>query len=318
MEILIAEDDRISRHTLKRILEKWGHRVTAAENGQQAWDFFLTHRPPMVITDWEMPEISGLDLCSRIKDEVGNSGDTYLILLTANDKPKHLAEGLFAGADDYVKKPFNQQELQARIRSGERIIQMAAALRKAKEEMERQALTDSLTSLPNRRAMLETLRSEESRMLRERRPVGVVMVDVDNFKNINDTFGHQTGDKVLKLVADCLAGTIRGGDHVGRWGGEEFLTILPGADLIQCAEIAERCRAFLANQRVRSEDGQVFHVTASFGAAATQGAGRLDIMTLVQHADKAMYWSKAAGRNRVKIFVERRQGSSKNSSRQSS
>lgn len=309
MDILIAEDDAVSRKKLKKALENWGHIVTTATNGEEAWTRYQQGKPPMVITDWQMPGMDGLELCKRIKGDTGTKGQTedadavYVIMLTANDSKGELAEGLESGADDYVTKPFDRIELQARIRAGERIIRL-------NQEMTRLALTDALTQLPNRRAILKTLRIEESRMLRERRPVGIVMADIDHFKSFNDTYGHQTGDRVLKMVADCLAGSLRAGDQVGRWGGEEFLCVLPGADLIQCAEIAERCRAFVGQQRLTSETGEVLKVSASLGAASTEGADRLDIMTLVQQADKAMYWAKEAGRNRVKIYVSRADESS--------
>ena len=168
---------------------------------------------------------------------------------------------------------------------------------------EQQALTDALTGLNNRRALLELLRVDEDRALRGRQPLSVILTDVDRFKAVNDDFGHNTGDQVLKVVSDALRAGVRSGDHVGRWGGEEFLMLLPNTDLIQAAEVAERCRALLTRQQVQAEDGRMLRVSASFGVASADGVARPDVMELVSQADRALYWAKEAGRNRVKIYV---------------
>ncbi|HEX9792908.1 MAG TPA: GGDEF domain-containing protein, partial [Planctomycetota bacterium] len=175
--------------------------------------------------------------------------------------------------------------------------------KRMKKEFERFAMTDTLTGLLNRRALLDVLRKDEDRMRRENRPMGVVMADVDRFKDVNDRHGHKAGDRVLRVVASCLLASVRTGDYVGRWGGEEFLLVLPGADIVQCADVAERCRILLEEQEFENEDGQAIRVTASFGAAATESVHRCDIMSLVQQADKAMYWAKGGGRNLVRVYV---------------
>ena len=304
MNILMAEDEPVSRRLLQRTLENWGHSVIAANDGEEAWRLFLEHRARLVITDWLMPVLDGPGLCRRIQEAQDGSHDpVYVIMLTSRDSTEDLAAGLGAGANDFISKPFHQDELRARLRNGERILALQEQLIAAKDQMRQLAMTDPLTQLFNRRAMLDSLRRDEDRMLRERRPLGVVMVDLDHFKAINDRHGHGAGDEVLRAVAGHLTSCVRGGDYVGRWGGEEFLIALPGADPIQCAEVAERCRALIAAQRFQVPGGLVLQLTASFGAAATEGAEREEAAALIRNADRALYWAKEAGRNRVKIFV---------------
>ncbi|MBC8328872.1 MAG: diguanylate cyclase [Planctomycetes bacterium] len=297
MEILIAEDDAVTRRMLQKTLENWGHRVIAAKDGGEALEAFSRGGIQLILTDWMMPVMDGPELVRQIrKTKLTSSIHAYIILLTSRNSVQDLQVGFDAGGDDFIAKPWNDIELKARVQSGVRLVEL-------QNELERMAHTDALTSLINRRALVDSLRRDEDRMRRENRPIGVVMTDVDHFKSFNDRYGHDIGDQVLRLVGQCLAASVRGGDYVGRWGGEEFLLVLPGADIIQSAEVAERCRTLLESQRLRTRDGRVLHVTASFGAAATEGATRDDIMTLVQQADKAMYWAKDSGRNRVKIYV---------------
>jgi two-component system chemotaxis response regulator CheY len=304
MNILIAEDDPVSRRLLQRTLENWGHTVIVAKDGEEAWRIYQDNRARLVITDWLMPELDGPGLCQRISAAHADSHDpAYMIMLTSRDSTDDLAAGLFAGANDFIAKPFHQEELRARLRNGERILALQEQLVAAHEQMRKLAMTDPLTHLYNRRAMLDFLKRDEDRMRRERRPFGVVMMDLDHFKAINDRHGHGIGDEVLKTVSEHLNACVRGGDYVARWGGEEFLIALPGADPIQCAEVAERCRSLIAAQRHRLSTGQVLSLTASFGSASTEGSERDDVAGLIQNADKALYWAKEAGRNRVKIYV---------------
>ncbi len=297
MDILIAEDDAVTRRMLQKTLESWGHRVTAARDGKEALEAYTRGGIHLVLTDWMMPGMDGPELVRHIrKTKLFSSVRAYVILLTSRGTMDNLEAGFSAGANDFIAKPWNPVELKARVQSGVQIVELQT-------ELERMAHTDALTSLINRRALVESLRRDEDRMRRENRPIGIVMTDVDHFKSFNDRYGHDVGDQVLRLVGQCLSASVRGGDYVGRWGGEEFLLVLPGADIIQSAEVAERCRTLLESQRLRTKDGRVLHVTASFGAAATEGATREDVMTLVQQADKAMYWAKDSGRNRVKIYV---------------
>lgn len=304
MQILVAEDDPVTRRLLRKTLESWGHDVTAVADGASAWVRWQQGGIRLLIADWMMPGMDGPELCHRIRAaNTGSLQPVYLIILTARDTVQDLATAFKAGADDFIRKPFDNDELRARLQAGERILALTQELIRAREEMERLALTDALTGLPNRRAILDLLRKEEDRMRRDNRPVAIVMGDIDHFKAVNDRYGHKDGDRVLRLVADGLAASVRGADTVARWGGEEFLLLLPGADVIQAAEVAERCRTLIASQRLTGPDGQTFQVTISLGAAATEGTNRCDVMALVQQADKALYWAKNAGRNRVKIYI---------------
>lgn len=304
MNILIADDDSVSRRLLQRTLENWGHTVHVAADGEEAWTLYQQNRARLVITDWVMPALDGPGLCERISTaQQGGHDPAYVIMLTSRDSTNDLAAGLGAGANDFIAKPFHAEELRARLRNGERILALQSELIEAHEQMRRLAMTDPLTQMLNRRAMLDALRRDEDRMRRERRPLAVVMVDLDHFKAINDRHGHAAGDVALRTVGQSLEACVRGGDYVGRWGGEEFLVALPGADPIQCAEVAERCRSSIAAQKIPLDDGEVMRLTASFGSASTEGSDRNELMTLIENADKALYWAKEAGRNRVKIYV---------------
>ena len=304
LPILVADDDPVSRHLLVKTLQSWGHQVRTTDDGQKAWEMFKNGEVRLILTEWMLPGMDGVELCHRIRaPSTGSSKPAYIGLLTSKNSVQDRVAAFNAGADDFISKPFHYEELRARVQAGERILALQHELIGAREKMERLALTDPLTGLLNRRALVEALRRDEDRMRREGRPMGVVVGDVDLFKSINDQNGHQAGDQVLRTVAECLQASVRGGDYVGRWGGEEFLIGLPGADIIQCAEVAERCRSLLSGQRISVSEGEVLKVTASFGASATEGVDRDDVMKLVRQADAAMYWSKDAGRNRVKIYV---------------
>ncbi|MGB0952289.1 MAG: GGDEF domain-containing response regulator [Planctomycetota bacterium] len=304
MKILIADDELVGRRVLAKQLEGWGHEVLIAQDGEEAFRLFQEHQASMVITDWMMPHLDGPGLCARIRETEKDGEDLcFIILLTSKESSEDLATGIDAGANDFITKPFHRLELQARLANGQRILDLQAQLQKKKAEADHLARTDALTQLMNRRAMLDTMRLDEDRMRRERRPLGMVMIDLDHFKDINDNHGHAVGDAVLQGAAECFASTIRGGDYVGRWGGEEFLIALPGADIIQCAEVAERCRNRLAAMRFDNGKGEAIQVTASFGTASAEGADRVELLDLVEHADRALYWAKDCGRNRVKIYV---------------
>lgn len=304
MKVLIADDDPISRKVLHQQLLSWGHEVLVAEDGREALEIFCRENPKLLVTDWVMPRLDGPSLCASIRRLEAETDDpSFIILLTSKSSKEDLAHGLSSGANDFISKPFDKLELEARMGNGAHILALQAELLRKKEDADRLARTDDLTQLMNRRAMLDVLRLDEDRMRRERRPLGMVMVDLDHFKSVNDTYGHAVGDRVLQAAARCFSSTIRGGDYVGRWGGEEFLIVLPGADIIQCAEVAERCRHRLSALRFTLDDGSTIHVTASFGTASAEGVDRVEALELVNQVDKALYWAKQSGRNRVKIYV---------------
>jgi diguanylate cyclase (GGDEF)-like protein len=304
MRILIADDDPVSTSVLAHQLEQWQHTVTTTTNGFDALAAFKNDTFDVVITDWMMPAMSGPELCAAIREEE-ESGEltSFIILLTSRGSSEDLALALKAGANDFATKPFDPLVLQSRLANAARIVQLQMELHRKKQEADELASTDYLTQLRNRRAMWQNLQMDAERMHREQRPLSALVIDIDFFKKINDTHGHRVGDRVLQTVAGCLTNSLRAGDYVGRWGGEEFLAVLPGADIIQSAEVAERCRHHLESLRLKADNGEVIRLSASIGVAAVDGANREDCDALLDQADQALYWAKDAGRNRVKIYV---------------
>jgi two-component system, cell cycle response regulator len=298
--VLIAEDDPLSRRLLERWLEQWDYRVTAVENGVDAWEVMQRENAPqLAILDWMMPGMEGIELCRRIRSRDQRLYQ-YILLLTAKDKKQDLVAGLEAGADDYLTKPFDVDELRARVRAGKRILDLQAALIHAQEELQSVAAHDSLTGLWNRGAILELLRREISRCQRAGDALGVIMTDIDHFKKINDTHGHLVGDAVLQEVTRRLAGNVRPYDSVGRYGGEEFLIVLPACNASNLLAGAERLRRCVADQPIETTSGQI-PVTLSFGLSSVEHGEREapDCETLLRRADEALYAAKDRGRNRV-------------------
>jgi two-component system, cell cycle response regulator len=297
MKVLIADDSATSRAMLRSALTRWGYDVVIAENGKEALDILSTDDPPpMAVLDWVMPELTGPEVCRRVRETL-REPYTYILLLTSKNTKGETAEGLEAGADDYVVKPFDQLELQFRLRAGQRIIDLQLNLMQAREELRERASKDVLTMLPNRSAIAQTLENEISRCHRDHRTVGIILLDLDHFKKVNDTLGHFAGDAVLRETALRLRSNMRPYDQVGRYGGEEFLVVLPNCDLEQAANQAERMR-----QRLHATgmlvDGSELQVSASFGVTISDGSERSPDV-FVRVADEALYRAKANGRNRI-------------------
>jgi two-component system, cell cycle response regulator len=290
MKILIVEDDLMQRRFLQVILTQSGREVVAAADGEAAWDMLQKERIQIVITDWMMPVLSGLELIQRIR-AADLPHYTYLVLLTSKSAQNSIVEGLKAGADDYLIKPFDRNELMARLAIGERIL-------KLEERLELMATHDTLTNLLNRRALYTSAQTELNRSVRENSPLSLIMLDIDHFKSVNDAYGHPAGDKALCLVAETLLQNKRDYDLVGRWGGEEFLALLPRTSLADARTIAERFRAGIEAARLQMPEGAVVTVTVSLGVSST-ASGSLDIEALIHQADQALYLAKNSGRNRV-------------------
>jgi diguanylate cyclase (GGDEF)-like protein len=306
MKVLIADDSATSRELLRRALSHWGYEVVMAEDGNQAWKVMSDQDPPpMAILDWVMPGMTGPEVCSKVR-ETHREPYPYIILLTSKNTKGETVEGLEAGADDYVVKPFDQHELQVRLRCGKRIIDLQIDLLRAQEELRDRANKDLLTMLPNRRAIAATLDTEISRCHRDRRTVGVILLDIDHFKRVNDTYGHFAGDAVLRETAIRLRGNMRPYDQVGRYGGEEFLVVLPNCDLDQAASQAERMRARLCAAPM-IVDGVEIPVSASFGVTVSDGTERSPDL-FVRVADEALYRAKAGGRNCVHCMTFEQSG----------
>jgi two-component system cell cycle response regulator len=306
MKVLIADDSATSRELLRRALSGWGYEVVMAEDGQQAWDILAQpDPPPMAVLDWVMPHMTGPDVCRKVREK-RREPYTYLLLLTSKNTKDETVEGLDAGADDYIVKPFEQNELKGRLRVGKRIIDLQMELLQAREELRERANKDLLTMLPNRSAIAGVLDTEISRCHRDHRTVGVILLDIDHFKRINDTHGHFTGDAVLRETAMRLRGNMRPYDQVGRYGGEEFLVVLPNCDLVQASNQAERMRARL-HVTPMLVDGVEVAVSASFGVTVSDGSERSPDL-FVRVADEALYRAKAGGRNCVQSMTFEQSG----------
>jgi two-component system, cell cycle response regulator len=297
MKVLIADDSATSRAMLRSVLTRWGYDVVMAENGKEALDILAKDDPPpMAVLDWVMPELTGPEVCRRVRETL-REPYTYILLLTSKNTKGETVEGLEAGADDYIVKPFDQHELQVRLRAGQRIIDLQLNLLQAREELRERASKDLLTMLPNRSAIAHTLENEISRCHRDHRTVGIILLDLDHFKKVNDTLGHFAGDAVLRETALRLRSNMRPYDQVGRYGGEEFLVVLPNCDLEQAANQAERMRHRL-HATGMLVDGQELQVSASFGVTISDGSERSPDV-FVRVADEALYRAKANGRNRI-------------------
>ncbi len=300
MRVLIADDEAVSRKLLEATLVRLGHEVVAVGDGRAAIEALMEQDGPrLAILDWMMPGADGLDVCRAVRQK--SDAYVYTIVLTARGGMDDMLAGLDAGADDFLTKPFNAPELNARLRSGMRVLELQRGLLEAHEALRRHATLDHLTGLWNRRMILEQLDRELNRVRREKRPLSVIMVDIDRFKHVNDTYGHAVGDVVIQATARALQSQVREYDFVGRYGGEEFIILVPGCDTHEARAIAERVRARVEAEPIATEQ-ESLQVTASFGLASTAVAG-LDAAALIQAADDALYRAKTAGRNRVEVAV---------------
>lgn len=292
MKLLIADDDTASRLVLGATLRKLGHTVTGAENGEQAWEAWQKDDYSLLISDWMMPELDGPGLFRRVRNE-HRDRYSYLILLTSLGGKGSYLDGMEAGADDFITKPFDEDLLAARLGVAERILALHEALRV-------QATYDHLTGLLNRGAILEGLRQELERAAREGTSVGVIMVDLDHFKKVNDVHGHLIGDAVLKEASRRMQEVLRPYDRIGRYGGEEFLILSPGCTADHARTVAERIRSCISSIPIETSAGAVLS-TASLGGAVTLRGAVDNADSLIGAADAALYRAKEAGRNRVEI-----------------
>jgi diguanylate cyclase (GGDEF)-like protein len=298
MRVLIADDDPMQRLYLTRCLSSWGYETLVVEDGEEAWRILQRDdAPQMVLLDWMMPGIDGTVLCQRIRS-LRDRPYTYVVLLTSRSDQQDLLSGLGAGADDYMTKPVNTPELQARLRSGQRIIDLQNKLRIAYEMQKYEATHDSLTGIWNRPAILELFSRECAKAAREKRPIGVLLADVDHFKIINDQFGHVCGDIALREIARRMQASLRPYDFIGRYGGEEFLILVPSCDPHTVCEVAERIRQGVADQPIIARDNE-FAVTLSIGVNTASPVSVEQRDELLQRADQALYLAKENGRNRI-------------------
>ena len=305
MRVLIADDSLLSRRLLEETLRSWGYDVLVAADGEEAWRILNDEHPPsLAVLDWMMPGRTGPELCRLVRQRAAEPY-TYILLLTSRNEKDDVVEGMDSGADDYITKPFDKHELKVRLRAGTRIVDLQEQLVAAREALRIQATRDYLTQMWNRSAILEILHRELARSERDQNPVGVVVADLDHFKAINDTYGHFAGDGALQEAARRMQDSIRSYDAIGRYGGEEFLVVLPGADQHAVRVQAERIRHAIRSTPVRLTEGSLserslpersLNVTCSFGCSSGIG-GRVTAESLIGAADSALYRAKRTGRD---------------------
>jgi diguanylate cyclase (GGDEF)-like protein len=282
------------------MLTAGGHTVVEAASGAAALASCREQGPDVVLLDVEMPGMSGWDVLAEMKADPSLS-DIPVVFLTGRSDTADMVEGLRLGAHDYVRKPCEPAELLARVQAAGRVKRLQDELRQRSEELDRLSRTDALTGLHNRRHVQEYLTRLGSLAHRNVKPIAVLIIDIDHFKSVNDRYGHDAGDAVLREVGDRMVGNVRLEDMVGRWGGEEFLVVLPDTGIQGAAELAERLRQVIADEPCRLPAGGALPVTISLGCAASVVD---DVATLVRSADAAMYQAKQSGRNRVVVAAE--------------
>ena len=298
LKIVVADDSPVYRKLVEGALSGEQFTVFFATNGREAVDLISHHQPAVVITDWEMPDVTGLELCSQIRRD--SEAYTYIVLLTSNSKKDQIIQGLEAGADDYLTKPFHAGELLARIAVGRRVAELHRELQAKNHLLEELALTDPLTGLSNRRAVEHWAARELSGALRHGFPFWVVMADLDRFKAVNDTYGHDAGDQVLKEFATILNANTRASNICGRIGGEEFVLVLAHVDRAGIQIVIERIRQKLST-RAFAFGTATINVTASFGVAGVKGKHTREFAQMLREADAALYGAKRHGRNRTEF-----------------
>ena len=300
--VLLAEDQKISRKITEKILQKAGISVTSVENGKQALELFKKQFFPIILSDWMMPEMDGIELCRAIRS-TKSSGYVFIILLTARDAKEDIIAGLEAGADDYLAKPFNPGELNARIKTCMRILDLERSLKEANQEIKRLSVRDPLTGCYNRGYLNEHLPKDIIYSLRYGHSLSVILCDIDHFKKINDTYGHQAGDRVLKEFVTRIEQSFRNKiDWIARYGGEEFIVVLPETDIEGAKALAERLKTKISNPKMHIENSEI-QITASFGVAGfTPQTPKENIsdINLIKKADGLLYQAKHEGRNRIK------------------
>jgi len=300
MKILIADDEVMSRYLLEKTLERAGYQVVAVENGSLAAEHLCKpDGPRLALLDWIMPELDGPSVCRQVRTERAQPY-VYMVLLTSKESKQDTVTGLESGADDYLVKPWDPEELKARLRTGQRILQLEDKLVEARENMRFKATHDPLTSLFNRGVIMDLLSRELARTSREQGCTTILLADLDHFKQVNDTHGHVVGDEVLREVAKRLLGSVRSYDFVGRYGGEEFLVVLNNSKAIHALPRAEEIRNAIANFPVQTTRGAI-QVTMSLGVLPTRNSGSRPVEEILQQVDTALYEAKAAGRNCSKL-----------------
>ncbi len=298
-EVLVVDDSPVYRKLVEQVLSSEAYSLLFARDGAEAMRLYQEHSPCIVITDWVLPDFSGLELCPQIRAD-DTRPYTYIIVMTSNTEKGNVVKGLQAGADDYLTKPFDPAEMLARIGVGRRIIDLNRELAAKSQKLEEAARTDPLTGLPNRRAIEEWAATQLRGADRHGFPLWVAVGDIDSFKTINDTFGHDAGDIVLKTFAEVLKKNTRASDICGRLGGDEFLLVFTHVEREHVEPTVNRFREQFAELSFPLQGQSVF-VTASFGVTGIETKGAYEYSSLLRRADQMLYEAKRAGRNLVRV-----------------
>jgi diguanylate cyclase (GGDEF)-like protein len=302
MKILIAEDENTTRRRLEKFLKDMDYEVISCKDGLDAWEVIQSENAPnLLILDWMMPGMNGVEICRKVREQ-GREPYTYILLLTMKDKQEDIIYGMEAGADDYITKPFNQHELRVRLKAGRRIVEMNKELLDAREVLRKKIIYDNLTGLYSRHYMLEILEKEYARALRHQTDLSCLLIDIDYFKVINDTFGHVFGDSVLREFSACLKLVARKYDFIFRYGGEEFMILLPNTGIDGARSVAEKIRS-ICESKVYKDGINVTIATVSIGVSSVKNHQPSESNELIAFADKALYRSKSKGRNRVSVYI---------------
>jgi len=299
MQVLVVDDSAVYRKLIGDHLRSWGFGVSLASSGSEAWQILENpDAPKLVMLDWVLPDLDGTEICQRIRRAGSSRPYIYVILLTSNEGRQNMLDAMQAGADDYLVKPFDELELKARLLVGKRILDLQEELVSARESMRHAATHDSLTGLMNRGEIVAMLQRELERARREHHSVGVILGDIDHFKNVNDTLGHLFGDEALREVGRRLRADLRIYDGVGRYGGEEFLLVMPNCDLPNAILRADELRAVIARSPVLCS-GEEKLITMSMGVAVSACDKKNEVEVLLKEADAGLYEAKEKGRNRT-------------------
>ncbi len=298
--VLVAEDDPVSRRMAVALLGKWGYEVQTVTDGEEAWNSLEARDSPrLAVLDWMLPGAEGIEVCRRVRRRTARPY-VYILLLTTVSQKQHLVMALDAGADDYLVKPFDAAELRARLHAGRRILAAQDELIAARETLRFQATHDPLTGLWNHCEVLSILDREHDRAARDEQRLAVFLIDIDHFKQVNDLHGHLAGDAVLCQISARLTACVRSYDAVGRYGGEEFLVVVPGMDQAGAVALAWRITTRVSERPFPTPEADV-RATASVGVALSGPGEPFSPMALVRAADLALYRAKQAGRNRVEL-----------------
>jgi len=302
--VLVIDDSAVYRRLMAGHLREWGFEVTVAESSAEGWKILeQPNSPNLVLLDWIMPGMDGVELCQKLRAQRPSEPYVYMILVTSKENPADLLKAMEAGIDDYLVKPFDEQELKARLLVGQRIVALQRELIEVRESMHHATTYDRLTGLLNRQEIVEFLRRELVRSAREKKPVSIILADIDLFKMINDQLGPLAGDEVVKEVGRRLRSKLRAYDGVGRYGGEEFLLVLPGCDLTSALIRADQVRSFVSSKPVETS-ARSRTVTVSMGVAVASGETEGELQLLLNQADAGLFKAKRNGRNRVEQVDE--------------